>query len=52
MDLCVPTEGRWKSHVGIVEQIIKVDIMSDATTEHLVKKWYVVGWERRHCEGS
>ena len=51
MDLRVPAEGRWKSRVGIVEQIIKVNITSDATTEHLVKEWYIVGWERRRREG-
>ena len=51
MDSHVPAKGGWKSHVGIVEQITKVNIMSDATTEHSVKEWFAVGWERRHCEG-
>ena len=51
MDSHVPAKGGWKSHVGIVKQITKVNIMSDATAEHLVKEWFAVGWERRYCEG-
>ena len=51
MDSRVPAEGRWKSHVGIVEQIIKLDITSDSTAERSVKEWFAVGWERRRREG-
>ena len=51
MDSRVLAEGRWKSHVGIVEQIIKLDITSDSTAERSVKEWFAVGWERRRCEG-
>ena len=51
MDSRVLAEGRWKSHVGIVEQIIKLDITSDSTAERSVKEWFAVGWERRRREG-
>ena len=51
MDSRVPSKGGWKSRVGIVEQITKVDITSDATAERSVKEWFAVGWERRRCEG-
>ena len=51
MDSRVPTKGGWKSRVGIVEQIIEVNITSDATAERSVKEWFVVGWERRRREG-
>ena len=46
MDLHVPTEGRWKSRVGIVEQIVELDTTSDATAERSLKEWSAVGWEK------
>ena len=51
MDSRVPTKGGWKSRVGIVEQIIEVNITSDAAAERSVKEWFVVGWERRRRDG-